>query len=78
MKTGTVLEVIEYKTKAGDTFDTLALEAYNEERMSSVLMDYNRDYLDTLIFEEDILLKVPLFDQRIDADSLPPWRREDA
>jgi hypothetical protein len=74
MVTGTVLDVLEYNTKAGDTFDTIALELYNEERMASVLMQYNRDEIGTLVFGAGVKLRLPVFDRAADVDTAPPWR----
>jgi hypothetical protein len=47
---------------------------YAEERMASVLMDYNRDYIDTLVFPEGVQMKLPIFDRKIAAANMPPWR----
>ena len=69
------VEVLTYYTKAGDTFDTLALDLYSEERLAPLLMDYNRDHIDTLIFEAGVRLRLPVFASTAPAISLPPWRR---
>lgn len=73
-----VLRYIDYSCRAGDTWDSLAIAAYNEERLSSLVIDHNRDYIDTLIFEGGEKIKIPVInaDDLETADSLPPWRTE--
>ena len=72
-----VLGFIEYIAQGGDTWDSIAIAAYNEERMSTLLIDANRDYIDTVIFEGGEVLKVPVIDaeQVETSETLPPWRR---
>ena len=45
--------------------------------MSTLLIDANRDYIDTVIFNGGEVLKVPVIDatQVETSESLPPWRR---
>lgn len=72
-----VQRFIEYIAQGGDTWDSIAIAAYNEERMSTLLIDHNRDFIDTLIFEGGEVLRVPVIDGEDVAapESLPPWRR---
>jgi len=72
-----VLGSIEYIAQGGDTWDSIAIAAYNEERMSTFLIDANRDYIDTVVFEGGEVLKVPVIDaeQVETSETLPPWRR---
>jgi len=72
-----VLGFIEYIAQGGDTWVSIAIAAYNEERMSTLLIDANRDYIDTVIFEGGEVLKVPVIDaaQVETSETLPPWRR---
>ncbi len=72
-----VLGSIEYIAQGGDTWDSIAIAAYNEERMSTFLIDANRDYIDTVIFEGGEVLKVPVIDaEHVEtSETLPPWRR---
>lgn len=65
-----------YITKEGDTFDFLALAAYNEERMASVIISENPDYADVLIFEAGVTLLIPVVENIETPDTLPPWRRQ--
>ncbi len=46
-----IVGYIDYTAQGGDTFDSIALAAYNEERMASTIIDANRDLCDVLIFE---------------------------
>ena len=55
---------IDYVAQGGDTFDSIALVAYNEERMASTIIEANPDLSDVLIFET---VETP--------ETLPPWRR---
>lgn len=72
---GTPLYYLEYTTIEGDTFDTLALDFYDEERMSTFIMQYNPDYLDYLIFPANVKLTIPIYEEAMSVDSLPPWRK---
>lgn len=63
-------------TVEGDTFDGLALEFYDDEQKSSVIMGANLDYCDTLIFEAGVALKIPILDDVELPETLPPWRRD--
>lgn len=63
-------------TVEGDTFDGLALEFYDDEQKSSVIMGANPDYCDTLIFEAGVALKIPILDDVELPETLPPWRRD--
>ncbi|ACD52525.1 tail protein X [Clostridium cagae] len=63
-----------YTTKAGDTFDSIALDFYEEENYSVFIMQLNPDLIGTLIFEYGIQLKIPDIDVK-DTSTLPPWKR---
>ena len=63
------------KTVEGDTFDGLALETYNEEKKAALIMDANPDYIDVLIFEAGVELRIPIVDDVDLPETLPPWRR---
>ena len=66
---------IDYIAQSGDTFDQIALAAYSEERMASVIIGANREYIDVLIFEGGERLKIPVVDMTETPETLPPWRR---
>lgn len=61
--------------QAGDTFDSLALAAYNEETMATYIMRANPDLVDLLVFEGGENVKIPILEAVETPDTLPPWRR---
>ena len=71
----TVSKYISYTTRRGDTFDELALQVYDNEKMASCIIKENPDYSDVLIFEEEVELRIPLFDEVKTPETLAPWRR---
>ena len=66
---------INYRTRVGDTFDELALQVYNNEKMAHHIIEQNPDYADVIVFEESVLLKIPVFENTEKLDTLAPWRR---
>lgn len=64
-----------YTTVEGDTFDSLALIFYNDEKLASTIIQANPDYCDTLIFEAGISLSIPEVAAVVLPETLPPWRR---
>ena len=63
-------------TASGDTFDALALEYYNDEKLASTIIQANLDYCSTLIFEAGIPLVIPDVTSVTFPETLPPWRRD--
>lgn len=63
-------------TAEGDTFDALALEYYNNEKLSSTIIQANPDHCSTLIFEAGVSLVIPEVSSVTYPETLPPWRRE--
>ena len=70
----TVSAFINYRTRAGDTFDELALQVYNNEKMAHHIIEQNPDYADVIIFEESVTLKIPIFDETEAAETRAPCR----
>lgn len=66
---------INYQTRIGDTFDELALQVYDNEKMAHHIIEHNPDYADIIIFEESVMLKIPIFDKTETPETLAPWRR---
>lgn len=62
-------------TVEGDTFDTLALEFYKDEKQAGLIIQENLDYCDVLIFEAGVELKIPIVEIINLPETLPPWRR---
>ncbi len=65
----------EYITEEGDTYDALALDFYDDERMASYIIQANPQYMEILVFEAGIRLRVPVLDRSERPATLPPWRR---
>lgn len=63
----------EYETIQGDTFDSIALDFYDEEYYASEIINANPNFSAVIIFDEGIVLKIPVLD--IKNVSLPPWKR---
>ena len=63
-----------YTTQEGDTWDAIALDFYNDEFKSTILMESNPDYINKIIFPAGIRLIIPVLEEDI-ADTLPPWKR---
>ena len=64
-----------YITVEGDTFDSLALHFYNDEKLASAIIQANPDYCDTLIFDAGVSLTIPEAVAVVMPETLPPWRR---
>lgn len=66
---------VSYTTKNGDTYDLLAIAAYNDEKMASYIIKANPQHMKTLVFEEGVVLKIPVLENAQLPSTLPPWRR---
>lgn len=64
-------------TVEGDTFDSLALQYYDEEKLAHEIIQANPDYCDTLIFDAGIELLIPDVSTVTYPETLPPWRRDE-
>ena len=64
-----------YITVEGDTFDSLALLFYNDEKLASLIIRANPDHCGTLIFEAGVSLSIPDATAAVLPETLPPWRR---
>ena len=64
----------EYETIAGDIFDSIALDFYNDEALASTIIQANPLHRKVLIFSPGVTLKIPIIEQQ-SADSMPPWKR---
>ena len=70
-----VKKYTEYTTRSGDTYDLLAIAAYNNEKMASHIIQANPQHMKTLVFDEGVLLKIPILEKVELPSTLPPWRR---
>lgn len=68
-------EYFKYICLTGDTFDIIALNVYNEETMSSEIIQANPEYCDMLLFKGGEVLRLPVLTSVKTPDSIPPWRR---
>lgn len=63
-----------YTALAGDTFDSIALDFYGQENISTFIIRENPSYRNTLIFKGGEVLYIPIIEQQIPT-SLPPWKQ---
>lgn len=71
----TTQQLIKYPTRAGDTFDELALQVYDSEKKAHLLIEANPDYADVLIFDAGVVLTIPVYEDTVLPETLAPWRR---
>ena len=69
-----VTSYYEYTPQDGDTFDLLALDMYNDERLAHYIIEYNPDYADVIVFEGGVQLKLPVVEEAETSETVPPWR----
>lgn len=63
-------------TIEGDTFDGLALQYYDDEKLASAIIQANLDHCSTLIFNAGVSLTIPDVSVVTLPETLPPWRRD--
>ena len=71
-----------YQCTAGETFDSVALEVYGDEKYACELMSANPEYSTTPMFMGGELLDLPVIDIPDDEEteqeeyvsSTPPWK----
>lgn len=63
-----------YETLEGDTWDSIALDFYNDEYRASDIIAANPHYVTTILFSAGIKLKIPVLEIK-ESDRLPPWKR---
>lgn len=61
------------RTIQNDTFDTVAFRVYGDEHLCSLLMNANPDYMDVLLFDPGVELKLPDYTPKPGEEELPPW-----
>lgn len=66
---------LQHIAKTGETPDILALKYYDDEFMSSYILEANVQYNDVVIYEGGEELLIPVFDTIEDDSTLPPWKR---
>lgn len=63
-----------YKTIQGDTWDLISLMFYGTPYKVKELISCNPEYSDTLVFDGNILLSIPML-EKDSATTLAPWKR---
>lgn len=66
-------DFIEVVANAGDTFDILALDHYNDELLASLIIFHNPEIANIIVFEAPTPVAIPVINQQ-EAGVLPPWR----
>ena len=64
----------DYVTMQGDTFDMLALDAYNDEFQAVELIRANPKYAGVVVFDAGTTLRIPYL-KAAPPESLPPWKK---
>lgn len=65
-----------YKTRAGDSFDWIALKLLGDEFLAAKIVDVNPEHAGTLIFKAGTMLIIPDVPEAA-PETLPPWKRGD-
>jgi phage tail protein X len=71
---GIMMEYYEYTTLQGDTYDSIALDFYNDEAKASIIIQANQAHRKTILFNAGVVLKIPIIEED-QSDSLPPWKK---
>lgn len=61
--------------KTGETPDILALKYYDDEFMSSYILESNVQYNNVIRYQGGEKILIPVFDTIEDDSTLAPWRR---
>lgn len=64
-----------YTTVQGDMWDSISQKLYGDVKYTDVLINVNPEHRYIYIFSAGIKLEIPEIEERISADSLPPWKR---
>lgn len=67
---------MEYVTKAGDRWDSIANSQLGDVLLTTELMQANIEFVGTTIFPAGIILTIPEVMEQI-SSNLPPWKRDD-
>jgi len=69
---------VEYVTKQGDRWDTIAFKAYGDSTLINGLIEANTSIVISPLLEAGTRVIVPILEQgdiQIDSELLPPWKR---
>ncbi len=66
-----------YTTIQGDTFDSIALRVYGDEKYMTTLINANKKYINVIVFAANVTLKVPSIENVSIMDTFfkPIWRK---
>lgn len=67
---------MEYQTKAGDTWDSIAYEQLGNEKYMGVLMEANPELIAYVVFDSGISIQIPEIPKEDVADSAL-WKDDD-
>ena len=67
---------LKHIAKTGETPDILAFKYYNEEFMSSYILEANVQCNNIVRYEGGEELLIPVFDTIEDDSTQPPWKRD--
>ena len=69
---------VEYVTKQGDRWDTIAFKAYGDSSLINGIIEANTSIVISPILEAGTRVIVPILESgeiQIDSELLPPWKR---
>jgi len=62
-----------YETIMGDTFDSIAFKIFKNEKYAKEIINENKKYLNTIVFNAGIKLNIPTIEY-VKRNIVPPWR----
>ena len=66
---------MDYITKSGDTWDSVAYDKYGDCERMSELIAANREYAGIAVFDHGTVLVIPEKTELDKASFAPPWRQ---
>ena len=63
------------ETQQGDTFDLIAWRELGDCRHTEALMNVNREYIETQVFNAGVRLTLPTIEREA-KEVLPPWKKQ--
>tara|TARA_R110000782_G_scaffold252478_1_gene340304 strand:- start:262 stop:483 length:222 start_codon:yes stop_codon:yes gene_type:complete len=69
---------VEYVTKQGDRWDTIAFKAYGDASLINGIIEANTSIIISPILQAGTRVIVPILESgevQIDSELLPPWKR---
>jgi hypothetical protein len=67
------MDTFNYTTVSGDTFDSIALDFFDDEKYSASIIELNPDHAGVLRFNAGVVLLIPN-QVETTSDTLPPWK----